>query len=209
MKNITLTHSYRKEVARTKSTLEYKIDYDENPNINTQTPQVHYASSTPRRKQQDYGVFWPWAKKRNANSKKQNSNPSATIKWYYLDSNKTKRGPLSTHAIQDLLKSQYIKLDSYVWNTEMCTWKRACQVAPLQKVILRTQAARERETKYVVVFVLLEHLFTSFTHSTQIQSSTTESILKSCCCECCKGQSHVVRGVQFQSFHFFMIELCD
>ena len=30
----------------------------------------------------------------------------------------------------------------------MCTWKRACQVAPLQKVILRTQAARERETKY-------------------------------------------------------------
>ena len=137
-------------------------------------------------------MFWPWAKKRNANSKKQNSNPSATIKWYYLDSNKTKRGPLSTHAIQDLLKSQYIKLDSYVWNTEMCTWKRACQVAPLQKVILRTQAARERETKYVVVFVLLEHLFTSFTHSTQIQSSTTESILKSCCCECCKGQSHVV-----------------
>ena len=124
-----------------------KTDYDENPNINTQTPQVHYASSTPRRKQQDYGVFWPWAKKRNANSKKQNSNPSATIKWYYLDSNKTKRGPLSTHAIQDLLKSQYIKLDSYVWNTEMCTWKRACQVAPLQKVILRTQAARERETK--------------------------------------------------------------
>ena len=147
----TLTHSYRKKVARKKSTLEYKIDYDENPNINTQTPQVHYASSTPRRKQQDYGVFWPWAKKRNANSKKQNSNPSATIKWYYLDSNKTKRGPLSTHAIQDLRKSQYIKLDSYVWNTEMCTWKRACQVAPLQKVILRTQAARERETKYVVV----------------------------------------------------------
>ena len=61
-----------------------------------------------------------------------------SMKWYYLDSQKRKRGPLSTSAIEELLRSECIKIDSYVWNTEMCMWKRACQVAPLQDVILRS-----------------------------------------------------------------------
>ena len=122
------------------------LDYYDRP-----SGRVHYASTSSTsssQKQKDYGVFWPWAKKRKNSNTSSSNNNNNTIKWYYLDSNKTKRGPLSTNAIQDLLKSQYIKLDSYVWNTDMCTWKRACQVAPLQEVILRTQAARERETKY-------------------------------------------------------------
>eukprot|EP00941_MAST-03F_sp_MAST-3F-sp1_P000823 g823.t1 len=54
-----------------------------------------------------------------------------SVKWFYLDAQKRKRGPVSTAALRELLRSEYLTIESYVWNTNMCTWKRAFQVAPL------------------------------------------------------------------------------
>eukprot|EP00939_MAST-03C_sp_MAST-3C-sp1_P005068 g5068.t1 len=68
----------------------------------------------------------------------------ARLKWFYLDSQKRRRGPLSTSAIRELLKSEFIKIDSYVWNQDMSEWKRACQVSTLQEVILRGSAKSGR-----------------------------------------------------------------
>ena len=121
--------------------------------------------------------------------------PSATINGIILT--RTRQNvDLIPHAIQ-IFKSQYIKLDSYVWNTEMCTWKRACQVAPLQKEFFEHKL-HESERQDVVIFVLLEHLFTSLP---QLRYSQYNRASSRAAAASAKGQSHVV--VMNNSNHFF------
>eukprot|EP00940_MAST-03C_sp_MAST-3C-sp2_P000647 g647.t1 len=134
------------------------LDYYDRP-----CGKVHYST----KKRDDFGVFWPWAKNKKNKKETSRTKESAAsakranargadargtkdrhLKWYYLDSQKRKRGPLSTSAIQQLLKSEFIKIDSYVWNQQMSEWKRASQISTLNEVILRNDRGRRKGSAY-------------------------------------------------------------
>ncbi|HRW58576.1 MAG TPA: DUF4339 domain-containing protein [Chlamydiales bacterium] len=54
--------------------------------------------------------------------------PNKDKLWYYVDSEKQQKGPLSFQRLQSLYQEKAISISTYVWNEAMDQWKKVSEL---------------------------------------------------------------------------------
>lgn len=60
------------------------------------------------------------------------------LEWFYYDSQRERHGPLSFLQLQDAWANTFLSDDTYVWNENMDTWKKASDVPGLIDALKRS-----------------------------------------------------------------------